>query len=132
MGWRNGVLIGMALFMAMIVFFITKMVSSKVDIIKSDYYETGVNYQNTIRFQKNGQPFADSITVTRNSLVWRRNKPIKVLLIYLADKNSDFKIELTKSDTLVFEQPLLKGIWLMEAIGTMPDTFLLTKKIYVD
>jgi hypothetical protein len=49
MNWGKGIIIGMGLFMAFIIFLVVNLMMQKVDLESEDYYKREINYESEIQ-----------------------------------------------------------------------------------
>lgn len=61
MNWGKGIIIGMGLFMAFIIFLVVNLMMNRVDLESEDYYQREVDYQQEITAMNNSSELEASI-----------------------------------------------------------------------
>ncbi|WP_010520770.1 FixH family protein [Aquimarina agarivorans] len=123
--WGTGIVIGIALFMSFILFFVIKMSTNKQyshDLVTEEYYAKEMAYQTEIDAETNTNNLVESIKGKRVSEGWLINFPSsvntkkikgKVFLYRPSNKKLDFDLPIvfSGSNLLIPENNLIDGRW---------------------
>ncbi|MDX2190907.1 MAG: FixH family protein [Bacteroidota bacterium] len=67
LNWGYSIMLVIIVFMGFITYMVVQMFSTKVDLVREDYYETGIQYENRISKLKSGKKFVDSLLINFDS-----------------------------------------------------------------
>jgi hypothetical protein len=65
MNWGNGIVIGMSLFMAFILYMVINLMVTNVDLQSEDYYKKEIEYETEIAQLNNANQLAEKVTLVR-------------------------------------------------------------------
>lgn len=114
----HGAVLGLILFIAYIIFLITKMMGERVDLVEKNYYEKGLEYQKVIDIQeKKRQDYV--LTVENQSLMGSLKEPLNVQEAQVrfyrpSDSRLDtlFSLPLNENGNFSLSLPYLQsGLW---------------------
>jgi hypothetical protein len=113
---RNGVIIGMSLFIVFILYLVFVISSKSSELISDDYYERDRNYQSEIEAQKNaaslGSPARISIENDTFKLIFANDLKATNIEMYLFkpnDQKADQNLEIKQTPFLLPTKLLQKG-----------------------
>ena len=121
--WGTGVVIGMALFIGFIMFFVVQMMVNKSpDLVVEDYFPKAMLYQDEMDAEGNGNSLKTNIHGERTSEGWLLTFPEDidpskisgtVFMYRPSNKQLDFEttINLTDSKLLIPDEKLIGGRW---------------------
>lgn len=123
--WGTGLVIGMILFIAFILFMVITMSTDEkysYDLVTEEYYKKELAYQEEIDAEENLSDFSEKITGTKVANGWQISFPEEietskvegtVFLYRPSNKQLDFDlpIELSGSNLLIPDERLLDGRW---------------------
>ena len=123
--WGTGIVIGMVLFIAFIMFMVLTMMTDEEydhDLVTDGYYEKDLKYQTEIDAEKKSYSFSAPISGKKTSEGWILNFPEEidhknitgnVFLYRPSNKRLDFNIPivLSNSQLLIPDERLLGGRW---------------------
>lgn len=136
MNWGTKLILGMATFMTFIIVLASLMMTSKNDdLVESDYYEKGINYDQEYQKKDNVKQHRavpeiliekDSVTIT-----FRQPAKGKAKLIRTADKELDQEMEIKTDDLYQFRFPVKgmhSGLWKLQLDWISGETAYLFEK----
>ncbi len=123
--WGTGLVIGMVLFIAFILFFVIKMSTDDKyshDLVTQDYYKKEMVYQQEIDAQQNSKDLSEKISGERVSDGWLIHFPTSfdpariegTVFLYRPSNEQldfDFPLVLSGSNLLIPDNRLLDGRW---------------------
>ena len=123
--WGTGIVIGMALFIAFIMYFVITMTTDDKyshDLVEEDYYQKEMVYQEEIDAENNLKSFSEPITGQRTGEGWllkfpKELNPEKVegtVFLYRPSNKQldfDFPMVISGSNLLIPDNRLLDGRW---------------------
>jgi len=123
--WGTGLVIGMVLFMAFILFFVITMSTNKKyhhDLVTEDYYQKEMAYQEEIDAEENLNRLSEKIMGKQTAQGWLLHFPkeldpdkIKGTVFLYRPSNKqldfDFPLVLSGSNLLIPDKRLLDGRW---------------------
>lgn len=123
--WGTGIVIGMITFIAFIVTLGTKMMGSKVDLVASDYYEQGIEFEEHMQQVEAAnalnQPVAIEVNYSTSQIEVKMPQEFaqqsiegNIIFFRPSDKTKDFSVALKPNDQLQQNVPLeklAKGNW---------------------
>lgn len=123
--WGTGLVIGLVLFIAFIMFFVVKMSTDEKyshDLVTEEYYKRDLAYQEEIDAEENLNNYAEKMTSSKTDAGWQIVFPsdmdptkIKGTVFLYRPSNKqldfDFPIELSGSNLLIPDNRLLDGRW---------------------
>ena len=123
--WGTGIVIGMALFIGFIMFFVITMTTDDKyshDLVEEDYYQKEIVYQEEIDAENNLKSFSEPITGQRTGDGWllefpKELDPEKVegtVFLYRPSNKQldfDFPMVISGSNLLIPDNRLLDGRW---------------------
>jgi hypothetical protein len=126
--WGQAIVLCFVLFAGFIGTLVYRMSRQRVDLVKADYYESGIDYQRQVNRIRNAKPFqsnsvmnyspdAHRLTIALPTAVSRG----EVLLYRPSDQRQDFRVVMPKAANSVVRIPtdrLTPGRWRVEATWT--------------
>lgn len=121
--WGTGLVIGMALFMGFIMFFVIQILADdEHDLVVENYYEKAMMYQDEMDAEKNGNDLEHNVYGKRTNEGWMLIFPEEldqtkitgtVSLYRPSNKNLDFEvpIHLSSSQLLIPDEKMIAGRW---------------------
>jgi hypothetical protein len=122
MNWGKGIIIGMGLFMAFIIFLVVNLMMQKVDLESEDYYKREINYESEINAINNSNGLGYKVELLQQDdflvvqLPEKQNlNNLEVRLMRPDDEKLDksYRVEGTKS-YLIPKSDLTKGAYNIE------------------
>ncbi len=139
MNWGKGIIIAMGLFITFIVVLVVNLMSKNVDLVKEDYYQKEVDYQQEIDATANANQseFKIKILTQEKHLVIQLPDSVKIDTVFCYFRRPDndqldqsFEITNTKN-FLIDKQKLAKGEYTVELNYRVAQKSYLQKiKIY--
>lgn len=121
--WGTGLVIGMALFIGFIMFFVVQILADKEqDLVVEDYYEKAMMFQEEMDAEKNSNSLTTNIQGERTDAGWLLTFPEdidpskitgNVFMYRPSNKALDFEIQinLINSRLLIPDEKLIGGRW---------------------
>ncbi|NND61676.1 MAG: FixH family protein [Flavobacteriaceae bacterium] len=123
--WGTGLVIGMAIFIGFIMFFVIKMSTDDKyshDLVTEDYYKKDLAYQEEIDAEQNSKDLSENISGERVSNGWLLRFPASfdparvegTVFLYRPSNEQldfDFPLVLSGSNLLIPDKRLLDGRW---------------------
>ena len=123
--WGTGLMIGMALFIGFILFFVVKMSTDKKyshDLVTEEFYQKGMAYQDEIDAEQNSSTLSSNIVGKRLNTGWQLTFPKEIesskiegtVFLYRPSNKQldfDFPLVLSGSNLLIPDNRLLDGRW---------------------
>lgn len=138
MNWGTKLMIGMAMFMAMIIVYVVLMMRSDSDaLVDTDYYEKGINYNADYRKKLHvSQDRAEPTFTLRNDslmIVFTWEAIGKMRMIRTADSKLDQRYDINTDTGKVFSIPvstMARGLWKVQLDWTsMGRPYLYEKEL---
>ena len=140
--WGTGIVIGMGLFIAFIMFMvITMMTDEKYDhqMVTESYYEKGMVYQEEIDAETNARDLSADLLATKTEGGWLLTFPEElavneskgtVALYRPSNEKLDFQLplELEGNQMLISKEKLVEGLWKLRVSWEMDGKSYLMKK----
>lgn len=123
MNWGKSIVLAFVVFAGFVGFMAYKMATAKVDLVRSNYYQSELDYEKQIARVKNAKPFQDSIinySIAQESIKVEFPKTItkgEVNFYRSSDNALDFNVPVSNSQ--IVEQntsKMKKGNWKVQAI----------------
>ena len=122
MNWGTKLIIGMLSFMTFIVVLAVLMIRSESDeLVESDYYEKGINYNVDYNKKENviNDKAAPEVSIVNNNIVitFSHHAEGKLKLIRTSDKRMDQTLVLTTDSANQFQLPMTgkaAGLWKLQ------------------
>ncbi len=122
MNWGTKLIIGMLSFMTFIIVLAVLMIRSESDdLVESDYYEKGINYNVDYNKKENviNDKAAPKVSIVNNAIVltFSHHAEGKVKLIRTADKRMDQTLVLSTDSANQFQLPMAgkaSGLWKLQ------------------
>jgi nitrogen fixation protein FixH len=126
MNWGKSIVLSFVLFASFVGTMAYKMMTAKVDLVKQNYYQKEIDFQQQIDRETNSATFKNARIMTysseNNQLRIGFPTPVskgEVTFFRPSDKNLDFSIPIQKINTFDFStQKMPKGYWKIQITWT--------------